>query len=251
MDTINIWNKFNLHWQKVVVLLIIILSAVSISSAQDNKQKKTFGTTRGSNNLPNYDDKMFHYGFTIGVNSARYRITPSSLYLSTDSILNVNPKSSGGFSLGFIVNYRLADYFDLRLLPTVAFYERRVQYNFAGRGQVDQLSESTFIEFPLMLKYKSQRRKNLRLYMVGGIKPGIEAGSKKKDKKATELRTGNFDFAVDYGFGFDIYYPLFKFAPELRISHGLVNMVNPDPNPYARSVNVLWTHTVSLFLHFE
>lgn len=248
MYTINFRNKLYLHRQKIglLVLFLILLTAPSFG-----QQKKTFGMTRGVNNLPNYDDKNFHYGFTIGLNNARFRLVPSSVFLATDSIQSVFAKSTGGFSLGFVVNARLSDYFDLRLLPTVAFYERKVEYTFERRGKIDQISESTFIEFPLVLKYKSQRRKNLRLYMVGGIKPGIEAGSKKKDKKATELRTGNFDFAVDYGFGFDIYYPLFKFSPEIRISHGLLNMLNPDPNPYARSINVIATHTVSLFLHFE
>lgn len=248
MHTINFRNKLNIYRKKAGLILLFIFL---LSGALKAQEKKTFGTTRGVNNLPYYDDKSFHYGFTIGINSARFRLAPSSVFLATDSIYSVTPRSTGGFSLGFVVNARISDYFDLRLLPTVAFYERKVEYFFTGRGKVDQVSESTFIEFPLMLKYKSQRRKNLRMYMVGGIKPGIEAGSKKKDKKATELRTNNFDFSVDYGFGFDIYYPLFKFSPEIRISHGLVNMLNPDPNPYARSINVIATHTVSLFLHFE
>jgi hypothetical protein len=253
MYTINLWNQFHLHRQKVALLFIFLLF---LSHQSLGQEKKTYGTTRGVNNLPYYDDKIFHYGFSIGINSARYRVTQSSTFLSTDTILSVTPKGTGGFSLGFIVNYRIADHFDLRLLPTVAFYERRLDYVFAQRGAISQLSESTFIEFPLLLKYKSQRRKNLRMYMVAGVKPAIEAGSKKKDKKATELRTNNFDFSVDYGFGFDIYYPLFKFSPELRISHGFVshgfvNMINNDKNPYAQSVNVLLTHTVTLYLHFE
>jgi hypothetical protein len=215
------------------------------------QEKKTYGTTRGTTNLPNYDDKQFHYGFTIGLNSARYRLVHSSVFLGTDTLISAVSRRSPGFSLGFIVSYRLGEFFDLRLLPTVAFYERKVEYEFKGRGLVDQISENTFIEFPLMLKYKSQRRKNFRMYLVSGIKPSIEAGSKKKDKKPTELRTKNFDFAIDYGFGLDIYYPLFKFSPELRISHGLINMLVDDPNQYAMPINSLMTHTVTLYLHFE
>ena len=89
------------------------------------------------------------------------------------------------------------------------------------------------------------------MYVVGGLKGGIEAGAKKKDKKETELRTQNKDLAIDIGVGFDIYYPLFKFSPEIRFSQGIPNMVVHDPNPYARSVNKMTTHTVSLYLHFE
>lgn len=248
MQTTNIWNKHNLHWQKVVLSVCLSMALLLPAMAQE---RKTYGMTRGTSNMPNYDSRSMHYGFTIGFNGARFRRVHSSNFLGMDTLRSITPRSSAGFSLGFIVSARLGDFFDLRLLPTVAFYTRKLEYDFAGRGIVEQASDNTFIEFPLMLKYKSQRRKNLRMYLTGGVKAGIEAGSKKKDKKPTELRTNNLDFSIDYGFGLDIYYPLFKFAPELRISHGLVNMLNPDPNEYARSLNVLTTHTVSLYLNFE
>ena len=87
--------------------------------------------------------------------------------------------------------------------------------------------------------------------MVGGVKPGIETGAKKKEKPNTDLRLNSFDFAVDYGVGLDIYYPLFKFSPEIRISHGLYNMLIHDPNAYSQSLLKLTTHTITLYLHFE
>jgi hypothetical protein len=160
-------------------------------------------------------------------------------------------KPQGGFNLGFVVNARLGKYFDLRLLPGVAFYTRAVQYKFANGFYSNQTAESVFIETPLLLKYKSQRRKNHRLYMVGGVKPGIEAGAKKKEKKKTELRTENIDFCIEYGFGIDLYFQFFKFAPEIRFSHGINNLLNNDPNLYSNSLSKLTTHTVTLYLFFE
>ena len=247
MDTFDFWHKLNLHGKKIVFSIFLLCLAFSGFT----QEKKTYGTTRVAENLPYYDDKQFHYGFSIGINSSRFRETHSSSFLGTDSIISAVGRRSPGFSLGFIISYRLTEYFDLRLMPSVAFYERKVEYEFKGRGLVDQISENTFIEFPLMLKFKSQKRKNFRMYLVGGIKPGVEAGSKKKDKKPTELRTKNFDLAIDYGFGLDIYYPLFKFSPEIRISHGLINMLVNDPNEYAVPLNNLSTHTVTVYLHFE
>lgn len=247
MDTFNFWHKLYIYGKKIIFLLAILALGIPGFS----QEKKTYGMTRGTTNLPNYDEKQFHYGFSIGINSSRFRLTHSSAFLATDSVISAIARRSPGFSLGFIVSYRLGDFFDLRLLPTVAFYERKVEYEFKGRGFLEQISENTFIEFPLLLKYKSQRRKNFRMYLIGGIKPAIEAGSKKKDKKPSELRTKNFDFSVDYGFGLDIYYPLFKFSPEIRISHGLINMLVNDPNEYAMPLNNLSTHTVTVYLHFE
>jgi len=201
-------------------------------------------------NLPTYDNRILHYGFSIGVGTSGYRATLSQSFLDNDTILSVRPSFTSAFTLGFVVNLRLHEYFDLRLLPTVGFYERKVDYQFAGSSK-SQSIESTFLEFPLLVKYKSQRRKNTRMYLVGGVKYSIEAGAKKKEKKKTELRTQSADLAVEYGVGFDFYCPLFKFSPELRMSHGLVNMVNADPNVYSTSLSKLTTHTLTLYLHFE
>ncbi len=87
--------------------------------------------------------------------------------------------------------------------------------------------------------------------MVGGLKSCFEAGAKKKEKKKTELRTQNFDLCVEYGFGIDLYFQFFKFAPEIRFSHGLTNLLNKDPNLYSTSLSKLTTHTITLYLFFE
>lgn len=234
----------NLHWNKRLTAFFTFIILLLAESAQAQ-----FSST---DNLPNYDDKQMHYGFTIGLNATRFKYTLSDYYLASDSFQSITAKRVPGFSLGFVVSYRLNDFFDLRLLPTVAFYERDLIFKGMKSGlETPEVTESTFIELPLVVKYKSQRRRNLRMYMVGGIKPGIEVGAKKKDKRASELRTQNFDFSIDYGFGFDIYYPLFKFSPEIRFSHGILNMLNNDPNAYSQSLNMLLTHTVSLYFHFE
>jgi hypothetical protein len=146
---------------------------------------------------------------------------------------------------------RLSKYFDFRLLPGVAFYTRAVQYEFAKGSSSNQTAENVFIEAPLLLKYKSQRRNNHRLYVVGGFKPCIEAGAKKREKKKNELRYNSFDLTVDYGVGIDFYFQFFKFAPELRFSHGLTNLLSKDPNIYSESLLKLTTHTITLYLFFE
>jgi hypothetical protein len=242
METVNFWDKLYLHRSKINFLIIFLMLA---SHGWTQVKRKD------DINLPNYDERKIHYGFTIGINSTRFRPVHSSYYVREDTVKSAVAPRSLGFSLGFVLNYKFADYFDLRLLPTVAFYDRKVVYTLANKQQVEQTTESTFIELPFMAKYKSERRGNLRFYLVGGFKPGIEAGAKKKEKKESELRTENYDLTVDYGIGADIYYPLFKFSPEIRFSHGLLNLLNNDPNVYSQSLNRLTTHTVSLFLHFE
>ncbi|TAH27538.1 MAG: PorT family protein [Cytophagales bacterium] len=248
----NYGHKCPLHLQKVIYIIGFLLILIHQINGQDASFKERTSKW-SSNNLPYYDDRRLHYGFTLGLNSTRFKPTFSKNYFSNeeDSVVSVTGTRTTGFTLGFILNLKLTDFLDLRLLPTVAFYQRDMNFVFKNSFTTTQTTESTFIEIPLMCKYKSQRRGNFRMYMVGGLKAAIEAGAKKKEKKDTELRSSNFDLCIDYGFGLDIYYPLFKFSPEIRFSHGLLNMLNKDDNIYSRSIQRISTHTISLFLHFE
>ena len=201
-------------------------------------------------NLPFYDDKFMHYGFTLGINASGFKSKVSSGYFDNDTTLNVSPTYTPGFSLGFIVNFRLHEHFDLRVLPTVGFYSRSVTYDFTNSTEI-QTIESTFMEIPLLLKYKSMRRGNSRVYVLGGFKAAIEAGAKKKQRKSSDLRTNGFDLCLDLGVGMDLYCPLFKFSPEIRFSHGLLDLLSNDPNVYSSSLSRLSSNTISLFLNFE
>jgi hypothetical protein len=251
MHRTHIRGKLNLSGKEIILGIFLSTIFFLCGTAKAQEQYNS-GGYKGTVNLQGYDERWLHYGFTIGINSTRYKAVQSSAFLNNlgDSVVSVQSRNNPGFSLGFIMNLRVNPNWDLRLLPTVAFYDRTVDYNFRYTVS-SQSSQSTFIELPLLVKYKSQRRRNSRMYVVGGLKPGIEAGAKKREKKSSELRTNSMDFCIDYGFGFDIYYPLFKFSPEIRISQGLPNMLINDPNSFSRSLNRLTTHTVTLYLHFE
>lgn len=248
MQATHLWSKFNLHRFKVIIFILLYLfigiqdnSAQQIHSQEDNKW---------DTNLPNYDNRLLHYGFTLGLNTTRFRPIHSSVYYS-DTLTDIRSRAQGGFNLGFVMNLRLGRYFDLRLLPGVAFYTRAVQYQFSDGARSNQTAESVFIETPLLLKYKSHRRNNHRLYVVGGLKACFEAGAKKNEKKPSELRTNPFDLTVEYGIGTDLYFTFFKFAPELRFSHGIANLLYNDPNLYSQSLKGLTTHSITLYLFFE
>jgi hypothetical protein len=223
--------------------LILLLALLSFTELKAQDPRWT--------NLPTYDDKFMHYGFSIGLNTSTFRYKLSEQFFNGDTVVSIKPKPSAGFTLGFIANMRLGNKFDLRLLPTVGFYERTLEYKYVLGTQKTQTIESTFIELPLLVKYKSQRRANSRMYLIGGFKTCIEAGSKKKERKASDLRTNSFDLALDYGVGFDFYYQLFKFSPEIRFSHGFVNLLQQDNNAYSKSLMKLTSHTVTIYLHFE
>lgn len=247
MQATYFWHKFNLHGIKVI---FIVITALCISTTSFGQKMQMEHTSTWETNLPNYDNRLIHYGFIIGANVNRFIVRQNSKYFS-GNLSSISTPPVVGFNLGFIGCLKLTPYLDLRLTPTVAFYDRGAMYKFNDGKEVKQYTETVFIEFPLLLKYKSQRRKNHRLYMVAGIKAAIEAGDKRKEEKNTDLRTNNFDFCIDYGFGSDLYLKYFKLAPEIRFSHGFVNLLYNDPNVYAENLQGLFSHTITLYFHFE
>lgn len=238
--------------------ITLVLSQPNFQRAGDDSKI----VKRKGQNLVAYDDRFLHYGFFLALNRSAFRTRTAPFFneqladshLHADQkIYAINPRRFVGFTTGFIVNFRLSEFFDARLLPTVAFYQRFVDFRYQNDSIVTELKQSTFsfVELPIMFKYKSVRRNNTRMYMIAGIKPSFEVGSKKKEIQDDRLRAKTFDINIDYGFGFDFYYPLFKFSPEIRFSHGLLNLRNPDPNAYAKSIKKLYTHTITLYFNFE
>jgi hypothetical protein len=88
------------------------------------------------------------------------------------------------------------------------------------------------------------------MYVMGGFKFGIEANVK---KKSSALSANTADLSLEYGIGLEQYYQFFKFTPELRFSHGLLNLYVPPSgtgSPYSK-LNGIRTHTVTLVINFE
>ena len=243
MQVTYIWDKFNLHRHKIVVILVLICSAF-----ESNAQQKRWV----QRNNPNYDDKKLTYGFLIGLHTSIYQVNYSDAFVSPalDTVHSVNPEWTSGFSLGFIVNYRLTDLLDLRLTPTVAFYEQKVRYQFTNETFENALVESTMVEFPLLLKFKSERRGNIRMYMIGGAKPAIEATAKKDQTKA-ELEIKGTNLSLEAGFGFDLYYPLFKFSPEIRFSRGIIDVLGNRNNDFGQPLQRVNTNTITVYFLFQ
>lgn len=205
-------------------------------------------------NNPDYDKRRITYGFAIGIHSSAYQLKYDDEFVTPtyDTVHSIQPSFSGGFSLGFLVNLRFNDQLDLRLMPKAGFYEHRINYYFTDRTEKFQLVETTMVEFPLLLKYKSQRRGNVRMYVIGGFTPSFEARNK-GDLESTisriEIQKGNLSF--DSGLGFDFYFPLFKFSQEIRFSKGLVNILAGDNSVFTQPIKRLNTNTISVYFIFQ
>jgi hypothetical protein len=244
MQAVNIRNKFYLQRSKIILLGLFFVTG--------SLHAQSYLWARKNN--PNYDDKKLTYGFLIGLHTTTYQLEYSDKFVTPDfdTLHSVMPDWRPGFSLGFIVNYRLHEFVDFRLTPEVAFYEHKLRYNFTDGTSIEELVETTMVEFPFLLKYKSMRRGNVRMYMIGGIKPGIEASGKKEiENTTTQLEVKNLSLNLEAGLGFDLYFPLFKFSPEIRFSKGISDVLDNTENKFGQPLRRLNTNTITVYLLFQ
>jgi len=220
-------------------------------------------------NIPEHDFKAIHFGFTLGLNTMDFKIKSSQYAVDNDFYGEVS-RLSPGFNINIVSNFRLDRHFDLRLLPGVAFGQRKIDYYtmdgrpLPGSGEGDdgsaprlagsQNMESSFIEFPVIIKYKSVRIDNYRPYLIGGLNFRYDLARNFSEEDEIFLRLRPFDIYLETGFGIDFYLPYFKFSTELKYAMGFLNMVDYQPNSQPRYQNALGklnSHLVILSFHFE
>lgn len=244
MQASNTRNQLHLYWGKVALSALLLFAVGSESSAQNNP----------SENLINYEDQWIHYGFLMGIHSSKYVIKYSEAFTqpALDTVHSIVPGNLGGFKLQFVVNMKISDYLDFRMLPGVGFYENDLTYRFTNGETRREVKDATMVELPLLLKYKSVRRGNLAMYMVFGVNPSLEAAGKGDERDIVEtLELKNWNVAIDVGVGLDIFYPFFKFSPEIRYSYGLRNMLNQPPNNFSVGLDRLTTQNLGIYITFE
>lgn len=244
MQTINPRNQLYLRGRKIILACLLVFGFAQSAVAQNNP----------SDNLLNYEDQWIHYGFAIGVHTSKYVIRYSDYFTSPamDTVHSIVPGNLGGFKLAFIINMKISRNLDFRMMPGASFYEYDLNYRFTNGITQRELKDATMVELPLLLKYKSERRGNIAMYTVFGINPSLEAAGKGDENDVTQkLELRNWNIAIDVGVGLDIFYPFFKFSPEIRYSYGLRNMLTDDPNDFSIGLEKLTTQNLGIFVTFE
>ncbi len=205
-------------------------------------------------NLPNYDNKPIHFGFLIGLNTLDFKLTPVSNV--EDELFVIQSQNQKGFNLGVVSNMRLGNNLDFRFIPTLSLAERRIFYTLNDNTVLtdeNKKIESTFIEFPVSIKYKSSRYNNGRAYIMTGLKYSLDLASQRNiDDEGLEIvKIKKDDFLYEIGLGLDFYLPYFKFSPELKANFGLTNLVVNDGSIYSRSIKGMKTRGFSISFTFE
>ena len=190
------------------------------------------------------------------INSLNFNINKNNNFLNNDTLLSMLSEDQKGFNLGIVSNLRLGKYTDLRFIPTLVFGERILNYSFNNQSNLpsqEKRIESTMIDFPFSLKYKSERYNNFRTYVMCGIKYSLDIASQSEiDDEGQELvKLNNHDLMIEGGFGIDFYLQYFKFSPQIKLSHGIINILTNDNTLYTETIKNLKTSSWMISFTFE
>lgn len=205
-------------------------------------------------NMEQYDNKRLHFGFTIGTNTGRMRIDRRADRAPFDTVKSINSVTFPGIGLGAITNLHLGQNWDLRLLfPVISFVQRNINYEFENSKKTTEI-ESAYCDADLLIKFKSDRRKNIRVYVIGGIRGSYDLASTVKQdrsisKPVVSLQPVSFGYEV--GFGLDMYFEYFKFSPEIKFYNTIGNSLFHDGYIYTESIDRLVPQLIQFSLHFE
>lgn len=194
-----------------------------------------FGQRFGKNYI-GFDRKKIHFGFALGVNTSDFRYQVNLDSAITDSITNITIKKQPGFNLGIISSWDIHETVHIRFVPSLSFQERLFTYQYYDKNMkqysmLENRLESTYLDFPLMLKLRTKRINNFAAYALGGFQYSLDLASQKDVDQALGdpiVKIQQHDFSYQVGGGFDFWLPYFKFGLELKISNGIKNVTIQD-----------------------
>lgn len=238
--------------------LFILILFISICGFTQEKRPR---------NLPAFDLKKLHFGFTVGFNSMDLGFIRN--YDDEDFIYADVSHLLPGFQVSIVSDLRLNKNWNLRFLPGISFGSREVYYyeydEQNGPGNKVELPSAdnpvalgpSFLDFPLHFKYRSHRVDNYRPYLVGGVNFRYDMSAKREydGESAEYLKFKPADFYLEFGFGVDTYLRYFKFAPEIKLAVGLRNIITDEGRPpfpqFVTSIDRVMSYIVMLNFHFE
>lgn len=210
-------------------------------------------------NLPAFDEKLLHFGFTLGYNNADFYTDLNEGFIQ-DSTMSVFNRRQPGFNLGIISSLNVHPNISFRFLPALSFQDRVLEYSIMRNGEISRLDkrvESTFLDFPLVMKLRTNRINNFAAYVVMGGKYAVDMSSQEDVKMDGAgindmiVRIRRHDYAAQVGVGTDFFLPYFKFGIELKLSVGLRNSLVRDNSILTAPIDQLRNKLFLLSFTFE
>ncbi|MFM2358586.1 MAG: hypothetical protein RLY16_579 [Bacteroidota bacterium] len=216
---------------------------------------------RSQLNQDDHDDKLYHFGINIGMNKSHFNFTHNNQFLGQDSVMSIESINSTGINLAWLVNLRLGEHFDLRTYPlNLTFSEKAFEYNLkypdliGGEGPLTlKKVQSITLSLPFMIKFSSDRINNLKVYTLTGGRFDYDLASNANKRNAEQLiKIKPYDYSIEAGIGFHIYFPYFVLSPELRVNWGLSNLHSRNADlKFSSNVDQIRSRMISFSLTVE
>jgi hypothetical protein len=255
METVKLRNILYLQWTKaqrtrncfLAFTLLLIFSHSSFAQQELYREEQ--------------DNKAYYFGLSLGGVYSRFQLEHHPSFLQQDSILVAEPGNTAGISLRLVAALNLTNRFELRFNPGLIFSDRPILFKLNDEYPPDldqgynvkKSVESIITTFPLDLKFKSDRIGNFRVYALGGGKIDIDLASNAKKRKADDqIKIGKYSYGVEYGIGFNFYRKSVTVSPEVKISNGLNNLHDRNPNlNYSRVIDRIQSRMIVFTIHLE
>ncbi len=228
-----------------------------------------------SDNLGQFDDKFFHFGFALSNNNSGFNLEKSFTHLppgNNDSLQSILVLGKPGFSLGVVTSINVNPNFKIRfVLPTLSFLERDIEFTYLDPNSsiettyIKQMN-STYLDFPILFKFRTNRIHNFAMYGITGFRYGIDMTSNIDVNNGVGLeeqviKLTKTDFGTEVGGGVDLFLNYFKLGIELKLAVGMKNLLyltpqrslelNETPTNFDNAIESLRSRVWTLSFTFE
>lgn len=249
MDSLGAFRRQAL-WLLALLAVILPLTAAQRIQAQGQ-----------TGNLGAFDRQLLHYGIQVGYTQSKFDLRFADDEVMRQTLQGVTSYYEKGFHIAVIGDMRLGKWFNLRALPGVTLVTRNLSYawepGYLATNHIletERSVESVYGDIPIEIKFRSVRYGNFRPYVTAGGSYGFDFASLRKNKNQTNqsiVRLQPSDLRYTMGVGFDVFLRYVKFAVELKMNFGFLNLKVDDPDVYISSFDYLRTRTFMLSFTFE
>ncbi len=200
-----------------------------------------------------YAAKPYHFGIHLGASISDFKIKQNEAFALSDSILGINSKFGLGFEIGAVISYHINKYVEFRTVPSFCFADKNISYDFSDLSNKKKSISQIYFDFPIEMKFKSEPLRNIKFYVIAGLKYGYDIGGNFKARKELDMpKQLAHDFGVDYGVGIEIHFPLFILSPEFKVYNSVLNIHQQDNTYYhSRFIKGLYNRGFAFSVNFE
>lgn len=230
------------------LLLAVCLGSGAVAQAQTAKE-----------NLAKFDYRAYHFGFLLSGNSSSFNFKLRPDFTFADSLLSVENNPLSGFNLALLASLNVNETIRIRFIPGLSFQDRGLLFRFRnpdGTVQpVNVRTESVYLDFPLVIKLRTERIGNFAPYALFGGKLSRDMQSQADVNQSLQdgyiLKLSKGNSSVDVGAGADFFLPFFKFTVEMKTEFGLRNVLIQDDTPFSAAFDELRTRSFIISFTFE